>query len=72
MQEGGVHLELTLVDTPGFGDVINNVDWSVCGCCLFPAPATPPRLLCFIFVCTLDLNGDPYMTAQLEPHSELH
>ncbi|KAL5467375.1 hypothetical protein EMCRGX_G031592 [Ephydatia muelleri] len=29
MQEGGVHLELTLVDTPGFGDVINNVDcWS--------------------------------------------
>lgn len=27
IQEGGVHLDLTLVDTPGFGDVVDNTDW---------------------------------------------
>ena len=27
MQEGGVQLELTLVDTPGFGDVVDNSNW---------------------------------------------
>lgn len=28
IQEGGVHLELTVVDTPGFGDVVDNSNWS--------------------------------------------
>lgn len=29
IQEGGVHLELTVVDSPGFGDVVDNTDcWS--------------------------------------------
>ena len=27
--EGGVSLKLTLVDTPGFGDAINNTKWFV-------------------------------------------
>ena len=27
--EGGVSLKLTLVDTPGFGDAINNTKWYV-------------------------------------------
>ena len=27
VQEGGVHLSLTLVDTPGFGDVVDNSQW---------------------------------------------
>ncbi len=32
VQEGGVQLELTVVDTPGFGDVVDNTDWwVVCG-----------------------------------------
>ncbi len=29
VQEGGVHLNLTLVDTPGFGDVVDNSNWYV-------------------------------------------
>lgn len=29
VQEGGVFLELTLVDTPGFGDVVDNSNWYV-------------------------------------------
>lgn len=29
IQEGGVHLDLTLVDTPGFGDVVDNSNWLV-------------------------------------------
>ena len=29
IQEGGVHLELTVVDTPGFGDVVDNSNWLV-------------------------------------------
>ncbi len=29
IQEGGVHLELTIVDTPGFGDVVDNSNWLV-------------------------------------------
>ena len=27
IQEGGVHLELTVVDTPGFGDIVDNSNW---------------------------------------------
>ena len=27
IQEGGVRLELTVVDTPGFGDVVDNSNW---------------------------------------------
>ena len=27
VQEGGVHLALTVVDTPGFGDVVDNSQW---------------------------------------------
>ena len=38
--ENGVRLELTVVDTPGFGDVVDNTNWSVdsilCVCtCVF-------------------------------------
>lgn len=29
IQEGGVHLELTVVDTPGFGDIVDNSNWLV-------------------------------------------
>ena len=28
LKEGGVQLRLTVVDTPGFGDAVNNTDWS--------------------------------------------
>ncbi len=31
IQEAGVHLELTIVDTPGFGDVVDNTNWLVGG-----------------------------------------
>ena len=27
LKEGGVQLRLTVVDTPGFGDAVNNTDW---------------------------------------------
>ena len=27
MKEGGVRLRLTIVDTPGFGDAVDNTDW---------------------------------------------
>ena len=27
MKEGGVRLRLTVVDTPGFGDAVDNTDW---------------------------------------------
>ena len=27
MKEGGVGLRLTVVDTPGFGDAVDNTDW---------------------------------------------
>ena len=27
LKEGGVRLQLTIVDTPGFGDNIDNTDW---------------------------------------------
>jgi len=27
MMENGVHLELTVVDTPGFGDLVDNSAW---------------------------------------------
>lgn len=27
IEERGVKLKLTVVDTPGFGDAINNTDW---------------------------------------------
>ena len=46
IDENGVRLELTLVDTPGFGDLVDNSQWYVsclsvvclellecCGCC---------------------------------------
>jgi len=29
LKEGGVQLQLTVVDTPGFGDAVNNSDWYV-------------------------------------------
>lgn len=30
IEERGVKLRLTVVDTPGYGDAINSQDWSVC------------------------------------------
>lgn len=30
IDENGVRLELTLVDTPGFGDLVDNSQWCVC------------------------------------------
>lgn len=35
IEENGVRLELTLVDTPGFGDLVDNSLWYVCPsvCC---------------------------------------
>ena len=27
IDENGVRLELTVVDTPGFGDVVDNTNW---------------------------------------------
>lgn len=27
IKEGGVHLLLTIVDTPGFGDAVDNSNW---------------------------------------------
>ncbi len=40
IQEGGVHLNLTLVDTPGFGDVVDNSNWWVRVCvCLWSVMA---------------------------------
>ena len=32
IDENGVRLELTLVDTPGFGDLVDNSQWCVCRC----------------------------------------
>ena len=29
LKEGGVQLRLTVVDTPGFGDAVNNSEWYV-------------------------------------------
>ena len=29
LKEGGVTLRLTCVDTPGFGDAVDNTDWYV-------------------------------------------
>ena len=29
LKENGVNLMLTVVDTPGFGDAVDNSDWSV-------------------------------------------
>ena len=29
LKEGGVQLRLTLVDTPGFGDAVDNSNWCV-------------------------------------------
>ena len=29
LEEGGVTLRLTCVDTPGFGDAVDNTDWYV-------------------------------------------
>lgn len=40
IEEKGVTMKLTVIDTPGFGDQINNENWSVvCSACatLFPA-----------------------------------
>ena len=30
LKEGGVQLKLTVVDTPGFGDAVDNSNWYVC------------------------------------------
>lgn len=30
LEEGGVKMKLTVIDTPGFGDQINNENWWVC------------------------------------------
>jgi len=38
IEEKGVKLKLTIVDTPGFGDAVNNTEWCVCACvcvCVF-------------------------------------
>ena len=32
IEDRGVRLRLTVVDTPGFGDAVNNNDWYVCVC----------------------------------------
>lgn len=32
IEERGVKLRLTVVDTPGYGDAINSQDWSVSVC----------------------------------------
>jgi hypothetical protein len=29
VKEGGVQLKLTIVDTPGFGEAVDNSSWSV-------------------------------------------
>lgn len=34
LEEGGVKMKLTVIDTPGFGDQINNDNWWVVGYCL--------------------------------------
>lgn len=31
IEEKGVKLRLTIVDTPGFGDAVNNTEWYVLG-----------------------------------------
>lgn len=31
IEEKGIKLRLTIVDTPGFGDAVNNTDWYVSG-----------------------------------------
>jgi septin family protein len=33
LEEKGVRLRLTIVDTPGFGDLINADKWQVFWCC---------------------------------------
>lgn len=30
IEEKGVKLKLTIVDTPGYGDAVNNTEWFVC------------------------------------------
>lgn len=39
IEEKGVKLKLTIVDTPGFGDAVNNTEWwaSWCSCPFFSA-----------------------------------
>ena len=40
--ENGVKLRLNIVDTPGYGDQINNENWYVVSrSCLFPVPYAP-------------------------------
>ena len=34
LKEGGVQLKLTVVDTPGFGDAVDNSNWSVRVCAI--------------------------------------
>jgi septin family protein len=38
LKENGVNLTLTVVDTPGFGDAVDNSNWCVCIIiCCFPS-----------------------------------
>lgn len=32
IEEGGVKMKLTVIDTPGFGDQINNENWYMSAC----------------------------------------
>ncbi len=44
IEEKGVKLKLTIVDTPGFGDAVNNTEWYVKGLVI---SVDPRYLVCF-------------------------
>lgn len=46
IQEGGVHLELTVVDTPGFGDIVDNSNWLACHDYTYNLLVTDTGLVC--------------------------
>ena len=55
IEDRGVRLRLTVVDTPGFGDAVNNNDWYVCVCvcaCVYVCVRVCVRAcVCILCVC---------------------
>lgn len=43
IEEGGVKMKLTVIDTPGFGDQINNENWYMSACEISALKTLPGR-----------------------------
>lgn len=56
LKENSVNLSLTIVDTPGFGDAVDNSNWYViCNCFFYLLLALPPCTVGIIFCFSLFL-----------------